>query len=119
MTDSINRFFGREHENDLTLTNPIELKIIIQKLPNRKAPGSDGIDNKIIKNLSTKAIVQLMYIVNAILKPSHFPEQWKLAVIVPIPKPNKDSSNPINYRPVSLLGTLSKITEKVILKRID
>lgn len=119
VTDSIDRFFEGENGNDLKLTNPTELKTIIRKLPNKKAAGRDGIDSKIIKNLSTKAVLQLMYIINAILRTSHFPELWKLAVIVPIPKPNKDCSNPINYRPISLLSSLSKITEKVILERIN
>lgn len=38
--------------------------------------------------------------------------------MIPIPKPGKDLSNPINYRPISLLSSLSKIAEKVILSRI-
>lgn len=119
VTDTINKFFEIEHGNDLPLTSPRELRSIIKKLPTKKAPGHDNIDNRIIKNLSTKAVVQLMYIINAILKTSYFPEIWKMAVIVPIPKPNKELTNPVNYRPISLLSTLSKLTEKIILERIN
>lgn len=46
------------------LTKPNEIVEIIKKLPNQKAPGIDEIDNKMIKNLPKKAIVQLMYIIN-------------------------------------------------------
>lgn len=101
------------------LTNPKEIKNLIKSLPNNKSPGPDGIDYKIIKNLTQKAIVQIMYIINAILITGYFPDQWKKAIIIPIPKPNKDITNPINYRPISLLSTLSKLTEKIILSRIQ
>lgn len=100
------------------LTKPNEIVEIIKKLPNQKAPGIDEIDNKMIKNLPKKAIVQLMYIINAILLLGHYPQQWKMAIVAPIPKPNKDLSDPINYRPISLLNSLSKICEQVILRRI-
>lgn len=102
----------------IVLTNPKEIKKIIKRLPKNKAPGVDNIDNKLIKNLPRKGIVQLMYIINAILRTGYFPEKWKSAIIVPIPKPNKDLSNPINYRPISLLSSLSKVIEKIILYRL-
>lgn len=47
-------------------TQPLEIKNIIKNLANNKSPGIDEIDNKLIKNLSKKAIVQLNYIINAI-----------------------------------------------------
>ena len=59
-----------------------------------------------------------MYIVNAIIKTQYYPSQWKVASIVPIPKPNKDKNNPSHYRPISLLNVLSKITDKIILNRL-
>lgn len=42
-----------------------------------------------------------------------------MALIIPIAKPSKDHSRTENYRPISLLPTLSKIFEKLILKRIN
>lgn len=119
VTQTISDFFKLNQENNLKLTNPTEIKSIIKKLPSKKAPGHDNLDNKIIKNLSTKVIVQLMYLINAVLKTNYFPETWKLALIIPIPKPLKDITNPVNYRPISLLTCLSKIAEKVILNRIN
>lgn len=101
------------------ITSPTELERVIKKLPNNKAPGEDGIDNRLLKNLSRKALVQLVYILNAMFKLKHFPTSWKKAVAVPIPKPGKDISKPENYRIICLLNALSKLAEKVILKRID
>lgn len=106
------------NRNIVKLTNPKEIIGIIKKLPNRKASGIDEIDNKIIKNLPRKAIVQLMYIINAILVTGYYPVKWKAAIVAPIPKPGKDLSNPVNYRPISLLSSLSKVCEKIILRRI-
>ena len=36
-----------------------------------------------------------------------------------IPKPKKDHSRPENFRPISLLSTLSKVLERVVLSRLN
>ncbi|GFV25010.1 RNA-directed DNA polymerase from mobile element jockey [Trichonephila clavipes] len=43
---------------------------------------------------------------------------WKEAIIFPILKPGKNKNIPSSYRPISLLSTLSKITESIILTRL-
>lgn len=88
-------------------------------LPNNKAPGVDEIDNKILKNLSHKAVLQLTNIVNAMLNLKYFPEKWKIAVAIPFRKPGRDARNPNNYRIISLLNTTAKLAEKIILNRLD
>jgi hypothetical protein len=55
----------------------------------------------------------------ACLKLSYFPQIWKQAQVIAIHKPGKDSSLTSSYRPISLLSSLSKILERVILKRIN
>lgn len=71
--------------------------------------------NKIVKNLSRKAIIQVTHIINAIIKLKHFPKTFKHAIIHPIPKPNKNPTNPSYYRPKSLLNTLAKLADKVLI----
>jgi hypothetical protein len=39
--------------------------------------------------------------------------------MIPIPKPGKDHSNPSNYRLISLLTSISKVFERIILKRMN
>jgi hypothetical protein len=97
--------------------SPSELKEAIKKLPNKKAPGEDEIRNIIIKNFSNKAIVQLHYIINAVVELQYFPQVWKNATVIPIPKAGK-TSDPGNFRPISLLNTLGKLTEKILHKRL-
>ena len=46
------------------------------------------------------------------------PHTWKLAIIVPIPKPNKDTDKGTSYRPISLLSVIEKTLEKSILPYI-
>lgn len=105
--------------NASTLTSPRELKNIIKKFKNGKAPGFDGIPNILLKNLSRKALVYLTYIINSCIKLCYFPKSWKHAFVIPIPKPGKDLSNPSSYRPISLLSSISKVFERVILKRLN
>jgi hypothetical protein len=39
--------------------------------------------------------------------------------VIPVPKPGKDHSNPSNYRPISLLSSISKVFEKIIMKHLN
>lgn len=100
------------------LTNPTEIKSFINNLANKKSPGVDGIDDKLLKNLSKKAVVQLMYIINSIIKHQHWPMSWKQAMIIPIPKLGK-TSDPNKFRPISLLPSFSILTEKIIAVRLE
>lgn len=101
------------------LTKPSEIKETIKHLKNNKAPGPDQIPNILLKQLPIKAIVYLTYIFNACIILSYFPNNWKEALITAVPKSDKDLTKPISYRPISLLNTISKIFEKILLNRID
>jgi len=83
-----------------------------------KAPGFDGIFNIIIKKLSAKVLSLLTAIFNRCLELHYFPSTWKVAKVVPIRKPGKDPTSPSSYRPISLLSSLSKLFEKLILNRL-
>jgi len=37
---------------------------------------------------------------NDIFEIGDFPSIWKSAIVIPIPKPGKDHSEPSNYRPI-------------------
>ena len=101
-----------------TFATTKEVRNVIKRLNNNKAPGVDGIKNITIKNSGRKCITALTYIINACLMLSYFPVQWKSAITIPIRKPGKPSSSTESYRPISLLPTLSKILERIIRFRI-
>ncbi|GBL94713.1 putative RNA-directed DNA polymerase from transposon X-element [Araneus ventricosus] len=95
------------------------LLLIIKKLNIKKACGRDGITNKMIKNINCTIVFALTEIINNIFNFNYFPNAWKTAVVVPILKPGKDPTIPDNYRPISLLSILSKITENFILDKLN
>lgn len=99
-------------------TTPGTVLNLINKLPKKKAPGEDLISNAALRHLPSNKITSLTEILNACLRTCYFPSTWKRAVIIPIPKPGKDHKIPENYRPIALLSSLSKVYEKVILKKI-
>ena len=71
-----------------------------------KASGQDGVTAKILK--IAPSFTKLF---NLSVKLGVIPSQWKISLIVPIPK-HSDGSNPTNYRPISLLPIISKVLER-------
>ena len=51
------------------------------------------------------------------LELNHFPDQWKVSRISPIPK-IKNPQVPSDYRPISILHILSKVYERLIMFQI-
>ncbi|XP_043506295.1 uncharacterized protein LOC122526809 [Frieseomelitta varia] len=49
----------------------------------------------------------------------YFPSSWKVAKIIPVPKPGKPGSDISSYRPISLLDIFGKILEKIIQHQIQ
>ncbi|GFU47142.1 probable RNA-directed DNA polymerase from transposon X-element [Trichonephila clavipes] len=49
---------------------------------------------------------------------SRLTDNWKEAIIFPINKPGKDPHLASSYRPISLLSTIGKLTESIILHRL-
>lgn len=100
------------------LIKPYEICQAAHRCKIRKAPGADKIENIVLRYLPQKAQIYLCKILNGCLKIGYFPVAWKSATIFPISKAGKDPTQASSYRPISLLSTLSKIFERLILKRI-
>ncbi|KAH0814139.1 hypothetical protein GEV33_008652 [Tenebrio molitor] len=109
---------SRQIETSTTPTSPAEVRKIIGSLKVKKAPGPDNIPNKALKLLPDRVVVALTTIINASLRLCHFPSRWKKANVIFIPKPGKDPKFPQNHRPISLLSSIGKVLEKVILTRL-
>lgn len=96
-----------------------DVKCIIKNNVNpKKAPGFDLITGKMIKELPESVLRLITFIANAIMRIGYFPKQWKVAQIILIPKPGKDVTLVNSYRPISLLPILSKVFEKLLLKKL-
>ena len=94
-----------------------ELQSCISDLSNT-APGPDGIHNHIIKQLPKDTLTLLLNIYNDMWQSHTFPDSWRLATVIPIPKAGKDHTNPSNYRPIALTSCLCKLLEKMINNRL-
>lgn len=109
-----------DRNNDLsTFTNLEEIIFIISELKNSKAPGVDNISNTLLKKLPKRAYEVLVEIFNICIQNSYFPKEFKRAKVIPIPKAGKDPKAASSYRPISLLNSLDKVLEKIILKRLN
>ena len=85
-------------------------------MKNKQSAGHDDISNFILKGVISSIADPLAHIFNASILSGVFPEQMKIAKVIPLFKKG-DKLDPSNYRPISLLSTLSKILEKIIFKR--
>jgi hypothetical protein len=97
---------------------PDEVEAHIRQLKSKMAPGPDELKVPIFKNLPRIAIVALTVIFNNCMRAHHFPPAWKHATTVMIPKPGKDPTNPLSYRPISLLNIAGKVFEKILSTRL-
>lgn len=104
-------------DNDIRVSTNTVLEIINSR-KNKSAVGLDKIPNRLLKMLDVKILDTFAIIFNHLLALGYFPECWKNALVIPIPKAGKDLSITSNWRPISLLSCLSKIYERVVAERL-
>jgi hypothetical protein len=85
----------------------------IKTLSTKDSVGYDGISTKLLKTIAPILIDCLTLIINQSLITGIFPRGLKIARIVPLHKKD-DTTSLNNYRPVSLLTSISKIFEKIV-----
>ena len=81
---------------------------IIDNMKNKASFGIDTMSNRMVKHIKAEISTPLTHLINISIKHSYVPLAWKTAKIAPIFK-SGDPSQPTNYRPISLLSTLSKV----------
>ena len=100
------------------VTTPQEVLKILNSLDPNKSCGPDHLPAKIIKLSAIIIAEPVSELFNKSFRLGIFPEMWKEANIHPIFKKKGSQSDPTNYRPISLLSTLSKVMEKIVFKNI-
>ena len=117
LSANINTVSNRAPESYISLCNKNSLyfqpvsedeivKIVLQM--KNSSPGSDGITAKILKQSCHQILKPLSHVLNLSLLNGCFPEELKVAQVVPIFKTG-DPTKFINYRPVSLLSVFFKV----------
>ena len=108
----INTVFNFENVDEDTVRKTI------QTLPSKNSCGLDGISSKLIKIIEPAIIKPLTLLINQVLNTGIFPDEIKIAKVIPIFKKD-DPTLFKNYRPISLLSTISKIIEKIIFTQLS
>ena len=98
-------------EFKIPMTTHTFVKKFLSSLNVNKSTGLDNIGPKILKLSADVITPSILYIVNKSISISQFPDLWKEAKVKPLFKSgSKDDIN--NYRPISILPTVSKLIEK-------
>ena len=91
--------------------NATKIKKIIENIKNNVAVGCDNIGIRIINDLKEIIAPILANIINIGYESQCFPDCMKEGVIKPIYK-KEDRNNISNYRPITVLPTISKVFER-------
>ena len=102
---------------DFDLIDDEKLKKTLNSLKSKPSSGHDGISTSLLKYLSPALIAPLRIIINQSLITGIFPDQLKIAKVIPIYKKGGHTLVD-NYRPVSLLSSISKLFEKVAYEQL-
>ena len=111
---------NRPATQDLSLkeTNPLEVKETLMKIKSHKATGSDLIPPLAVKQSAEVLCYPLCTLINHIFDNGKIPQQRKLGEVTPVYK--KDCRlDKSNYRPITILPSLSKVFETIVHSRIS
>ena len=95
-----------------------QISNIFKGLKSKSSTGHDGLSNNIIKYVAPLLVKPMTFLINQSLSTGMFPDMLKLAKIIPVYK--KDNIHVVeNYRPISILPSLSKIFETVVFQQLS
>lgn len=107
------------HGNSIYLypTDAVEITDIVSKLKSKNSFGHDNLSTNILKKIINGILHPLTILINRSLSEGIFPEYLKLAKVIPVYKKGEHDKLD-NYRPISLLTSVSKVLERVIFIRL-
>jgi len=100
-------------EMEFSDIHPTLVKDVVKQFKSKGSIDANGISTKLLKQIVDEISFPLAHIFNLSVNTGKFPSKLKTSRTVPIFK----SGDPLqcdNYRPISLLSTLSKVLEKIV-----
>jgi len=96
-----------------------EINKVVQESPDKQC-NLDPIPTSLLKKCIHVLAPIITLIVNLSLSTAMFPQAFKHAIVTPLlKKPALDKDSLSNYRPISNLSFLSKLTERIVLQRLS
>ncbi|CAB3991987.1 Hypothetical predicted protein [Paramuricea clavata] len=89
----------------------------LHKIDVKKAAGLDNIPPRLLKDTANVIARPLTKIINVSLEQGTVPDDFKLAKVIPVFKKGQPE-NMDNYRPISVLPTVSKLLEKAVHEQL-
>eukprot|EP00662_Eupelagonemidae_sp_cell21_P057945 gene57945-biopygen48092 len=111
---------GGGHDDATGACKPLtmqELQTALRKARNNKAAGPDGVPYEFLKNMGPAGHAVLLHTLNRSWKMADVPKSWRRAIIFPLLKPGRDSTECKSYRPVSLTNTIAKLGDRMAASR--
>ena len=110
--------YGREIPNmQLGNTTPEHVRKVIMNFKNKFSCDVQGVSTHMIKLVGSEISIPLSHIFNLSLSTGLFPTQLKQCRVIPIFKAG-DRLEIDNYRPISLLSSISKVLEKIMSEKL-
>ena len=98
----------------VTITQVLQM---LNGLSKSKGTGIDNISGKILKVAASAISPSLTYLFNWAISSCCFPDDWKVAKVMPLFKKG-DRNLPDNYRPISILPSISKLIERILYDQL-
>ena len=90
----------------------------LSTLHQHKATGLDTIPSRFLRDSATTITPAITHIINLSIQHGQVPVDFKLARVTPIHKKGS-TLEPGNYRPVSILSSISKVMERLVYEQVE
>lgn len=90
------------------------LRRLFTKCRRNRSPGPDTLPYEVWRHGPPSLHDLICHLINDMMRLQHVPQFLKNSNIAVVPKPGKDPSNTLNYRPITLSNTFLKIFERYL-----